>query len=417
MKPFRALLVLLATALIGAFGWHVLAEDPGYLLLTFRHWAIETTLVVAVLSLLALAAAVYVLLGLLRAPWRIWQRRRRRAARERLANGLLALQEGRWVRAEKSLRRAAADPDLCVPALMLASQAARERGDPQRADELLSLAGRSGAAAAALPAIKQLLADGRPAIACEVLEGLQQRSSLPPLALELRARALAASGRSDEAVSMLPSLRRTRVREGVALESLESDLLRPWLLAADSNDELNRRWDTLDRASRLMPNLVDAFAERAQRFGQADAAGRAIERALAKSGWCDRLARRYGSLPHPDAGAALAVAEHWLEQRPNDPGVLVCLGRLCRHDQLWGKAEAYLGRAIGAGAGSDAWEALAQTYADQHDDTRARQAYTNAMNALRGDPVRPVLRLQAPGEEHAVAEERSSMGLPRLPVA
>ena len=43
----------------------------------------------------------------------------------------------------------------------------------------------------------------------------------------------------------------------------------------------------------------------------------------------------------------------YLDLRPDDPDVLLCLGRLCRREQLWGKAEANLARAIGRGAGAD----------------------------------------------------------------
>jgi HemY protein len=417
MKPYRALLVLLLAALAGAAGWHLLAEDPGYLLLTFRGWSIESTLVVAVAGLVLALALLAGLFGLLRAPWRIWRRQRRRAARERFAGGLLALQEGRWLAAERALRRAAGDRDLRLPALLYASRAARERGAPAQAEALLAQAGRSGARAAAIPALEQLLAEDRAAVACELIESLQQHGPLPPRVLELRARALAACGRSDEAVTLLPALRRARVREGDAWQALEAELLQAWLQAADSSAELERRWKSLERAQRRQPSVVGTYADQARRQGEPGQAAAAIEQALARGEWSDLLAERYGSLPHADPGAALRVAEHWLEQRPDNPSVLLCLGRLCRHDQLWGKAEAYLGRAIGAGAGSAAWEALGATYADQGDDTRSRQAYANALQGLRGDRVQPVLRLQRSGDEPAVAEERSNMGLPRLPAA
>jgi HemY protein len=419
MKPYRALLVLLLAALAGAAGWQLLAEDPGYLLLTFRGWSVETNLVVAVLGLLLAGALLYLLVGLLRMPWRLWRRRRRRAARERFAAGLLALQSGEWLQAERLLRRAARDRDLRLPALLYASRAACERGARPQAEALLAEAARASSRAAAIPTLEQLLADGRAAVACELIDGLQQQGPLPPRVLELRARALAACGRHDEAVAMLPELQRARVRDGEPLQALQAELLQGWLRAADNSAELQRRWRSLDRAQRLMPSVVDAFAERARRYGddEASLAAAAIERALAKGQWSDSLAERYGSLPHADHGAALRVAEGWLQQRPDNPSVLLCLGRLCRQDQLWGKAEAYLGRAIATGAGAAAWEALGDTYADQGDDPRGRQAYANALQSLRGDRVRPVLRLQRNGEEPAVAEERSNMGLPRLPAA
>ena len=46
MKPYRSLLILLGVATFGAFAWQRLADDPGYLLLTWAGWSIETTVAV-----------------------------------------------------------------------------------------------------------------------------------------------------------------------------------------------------------------------------------------------------------------------------------------------------------------------------------------------------------------------------------
>ncbi len=415
MKPYRGLLILLGVATLGAFGWHQLADDPGYLLLTWRGWSVETTLAVALVGLALVALLLWLLGNALRAPWRWWHRGRRRAARARFADGLLALHDGRWARAEKLLARAAGDAELRLPALLYASRAARERGQPTQADALLERAGRAGGVvAAALPEAERLLADQRAGTACELLDQLDREHTLPPKALELRARALAAAGRTDEAVALLPALRRSQVRDGDRWLELETELLRSHLAAADTASELAARWSALDRSQRLRPLLVAAYASRAARLGEADAAADAIERALAKQ-WSEPLVRLYGELPH--RAAALKTAEHWLERHPDDPDVLLCLGRLCRREQLWGKAEAYLGRAIARGAGGAAWEALAEVFADQSDDSRARQAYANALAATRHEPVRPLLQLPKPGPEPTDAEERNAMGLPRLPAS
>jgi HemY protein len=417
MKPYRGLLVLLALAVLGALGWHRLAEDPGYLLLSFGGWSVGTTLGIALAAALLGGALLYVAVGLLRAPLRWWRRGRRRAARERLANGLIAIHEGRWLRAEKSLRKAALQRELRLPALLLASHAARERGADAQAEALLEEAARGGQAmAAALPGAQRLLDEGRAATACELLQGLAHQGTLPPRALELQARALAACGRADEAVELLPQLRRAKVREGAAWRSLEQQLLSDWLQQADNRSELERRWATLDRAQRAEAAVVSGFAIRGAALGASDAAAEAIERSLERNGWSAGLARLFGELRHSDHGAALRTAEGWLAKRPDDPDVLLCLGRLCRQDQLWGKAEAYLGRALALGVGSPAWETLAEVFAEQGDDARARQAYANAMATTRGDAPRPVLRLARSGDDAAVAEVRSSMGVPRLPV-
>ena len=110
------------------------------------------------------------------------------------------------------------------------------------------------------------------------------------------------------------------------------------------------------------------------------------------------------------------MAENWLVQHPQDPVLLLTLGRLCRHQQLWGKAEDYLQRALAAGAGAAAWEELGHVHAAQHHDVKAREAFAQALASLRGvcvssAPQRTKRELIA---VEAVAEQRSSMGVPLL---
>ena len=97
--------------------------------------------------------------------------------------------------------------------------------------------------------------------------------------------------------------------------------------------------------------------------------------------------------------------------------MLVALGRLCREEQLWGKAEDTLHRALAQGAGAEAWEELGHAYAAQHDETRARQAFANALRAIRGEVPQalPGRGLRELIRDEAVAEERTAMGVPRLP--
>lgn len=99
MRLFWRLLTLLALAAIGALAWHLMSADPGYVLVIWRGYSLETTVVVAVAAGLlgwGCCAAVWVL----RLPFHAWRRRSRKLARERLAGGLLALHEGRWAKAE-----------------------------------------------------------------------------------------------------------------------------------------------------------------------------------------------------------------------------------------------------------------------------------------------------------------------------
>ena len=182
MKLWGWVLVLLAAAAAAAFGWHWLADDPGYLLLRLRGTTVETTLVFALVALATLALALALAWRLLRWPVRLWFRRVRRRSRERMANGLIALAEGRYAQAEKELWKATHYAELRAPALLAAARAALGQDAAARADEALKEAAESAPAAALALRARLLREQGRQAEALTLLRGAQQDRPLAPAA-------------------------------------------------------------------------------------------------------------------------------------------------------------------------------------------------------------------------------------------
>jgi len=236
----------------------------------------------------------------------------------------------------------------------------------------------------------------------------------------LRARALAASGRAFDAYGTLGALRAAQALSNADYAALELALAQQSLLEAPDANALADRWDRLLAPLRSQPDVIVAYAERASSFQLEDAAASAIETAL-KSQWSESLALQYGRIPSgrlTAAGARLAVAEGWFRAHSDSPALGITLGRLSREQNLWGKAEGFLHRAIAQGGGSEAWEELGHVYVAQGDDAHARQCYANALLAARGEPIE-----ELPGRDikerifdESVIEERSEHGVPRLPM-
>ncbi len=109
MNLFRNILFWLALAVIGALIAQLLLHDPGYVLIRYRGNDYTTTVTSGVLILLAALFALWILWTLLLLPFRAWRGMRHRQARARLADGLNALHQGHWSRAEKLLGQAAED--------------------------------------------------------------------------------------------------------------------------------------------------------------------------------------------------------------------------------------------------------------------------------------------------------------------
>lgn len=413
MKAFRALLLLLALALAGALAWHALAADPGYVLVVWRGWQLESTVLVALAALLLGWLLLRMLLWLVRAPWIALQRGSRRRARLRLAEALVAREEGRWQRADALLQRAATHPDFLQAATLEAARALRARGEADEAERLLR--GLDPSPLADLQRAEACLERGDSAAACERLDAAAAAYELPPRGWWLRVRAMLACGRADEALALLPELRRVRALPPDALEREEARLAATGLAQLPDYQSLRRARRRLPRALRRQPEVVAAYARRCAGFGLMDVAAKALESGL-KHVWSEQLIALYGRLPLGEFGRRLRAAEGWLAAHPDNPALLLCLGRLCREDGLWGKAEDYLEGALKRGAGAEAWEEIGLVAAARGDDARARQALANALRVARGEST---LALPAPRPSAAPSsdgvEERSDMGLPRLP--
>ncbi len=414
MNLYRSLLWWLALAALGALGWTWFSQDLGDVVIRFRGVTYTTTLAYLVVAWVLLWFTLWALWWLLRLPVRAWRRRARELARNRLVSSLEALHQGRWQRAESLAVKAAEDPSLRTPSLLVARRAATARDDVEAvARHHAALLGHDPATAA-LEQAGHLAEAGRHDDTLAVLAGAG--TPLPPRALALQAHALSATGRAHDALAALNALRRDQAMPPAGLAELEVALTAALMAQAPQADVLLQRWNAQPQRLQLAPDVAEAFAARAEQLGLEDDALRVIADAL-DSQWDESLAALYGKLPAGREGSRLQRAEGWLAAHASSPALLVALGRLCREQNLWGKAEDYLHRALAQGAGAEAWEQLGHAWTTQDDAARAQIAYANALRVGRGEaPLALAGRsLREQIADQAVAEERNEHGMPLIP--
>lgn len=191
MNLFRTLLFWLLLAIAGAVLAQFLLRDPGFVQVRYLGTTVEMTLVGLALMAVTAGFALWLLWQALGWPLRLWRRRRERAARAVLAEGLDALHHGRWVDAEAILLRAAQDPVFATPARIGAARAAAARGDAMAANAHLDAIATSQPAARAIALAEIALADGRPDDALAALETVSG-AAVSPRVQALRVDALAA---------------------------------------------------------------------------------------------------------------------------------------------------------------------------------------------------------------------------------
>jgi len=414
MNLFRNLLFWIVLALVGALAAQLLVQDPGKVVVTYGGMNYFTNVPKALLMLIGGLLALWLVWKVLSLPFTAVRRHRKKQARARLIDGLDALHQGHWTRAEKSLAQAARNRDVAAIAGVAAARAAAARGDAAAKVQYLDALATDHPVARALAAADLALAEDRPGDALAALD-MPTAQPLPPRGLALRAQALAALGRAGEAYGLLGALRQHNVWPAERLSQYEAAWAEAALREAADANVLADHWETLPKPLKTDPAAVAAYAERAAALRWEEAAAKSLEQAL-DTRWDESLAALYGRLPIGRLDARRANAERWLQAHPGSPGLLVSLARIARAQGQWPQAEAYLHRALAQGANSEAWEELGHGFAQVGDENRARLSYVNALRAGRGEAITelPGRDLRQKLFDEAVIEERDEFGMPRL---
>lgn len=413
MNLFRHLLLWTLVAVAGALLAQVLIAEPGRVVVRYGGLDYATSLGGALILGTLGAFALWLLWTLLTLPLRAWRRRRERTVRQRFGDGLLALHEGRWERAERLLAQSSGEAPYATAARVGAARATAARGDAAADARHLTALQDAHPAAHGVLLAERALAAGDARAALDALAAIP--GAPPPRALVLQADALAQAGRAGEAWGMLGALRQQQALDPAALAAREQAWAAQALREAVDANALADLWDRIGDTLQRSPDAVTAYAERAAALRWEDAACASLEQAI-DAAWNPELAAAYGALPVGQLERRRGHAERWRQAHPSSPGALLGLARVLIAERQWPQAEALLHRAVAQGGGADVWETLGHGYADAGDEANARRCLANALRALRGEPAQPLpgrdLRQQI--ADAAAIEDRDTHGLPRL---
>lgn len=323
--------------------------STGFVLVVLPDYRIELSLTLAVIVLLLAFFALYLItrsvLVALGMPSRA---RAYRAAQERtrarrlFEEGLRAFLEGRYGRAQRGARTAAEAGEWPGLSLALAARSSHELRDyPARDDYLEQMEVRAPQDIYLREITRaELLLDER-----RYYDALQALSRLPDLhtgalKIELRAQQLAKNW--DRVLALIPQLEKRKVMEPSVLEQFKRYALTENVRrkALDING-LREYLERLSSSERKDARITAAAAESFIELGACAEAHRLIEESLAQA-WDSALPALYVKCLPKDARRHLERAEEWLARQPGDAQLLLALGELCMHQELWGKARSYL---------------------------------------------------------------------------
>ena len=388
---WRLLAALSIAVLIGLWAY----QDNGYVLLGRGHTTVEMSLTLFILLLLFAFVTFYVLLrmllGSLHIPRQLqdWRQRRRegRAARN-ARRGLLELARGNWSRAERQLLRHAEQGEMPLLNYLAAARAAQKQNAPDRRDHYLAQAHRAAGEdsfAVELTQAELQIAQGQNEQALATLVHLQNRHPHHPQVLYLLTGIYVELQSWGDIKALLPALRKHRVYPREALARLEKTVelhLLRIAAAAGKAEALAGAWEHVSRPLRQDVDMLSCYSAWLIELGEHARAEKLLRDALRRQ-WHDRLVALYGRLETKEAQKTLATAEGWLKGRENNAALLLALGRLARHCELWGKARAYLEASIGHRADALACRELGELLEQMGEKAAAADCFRDGLRLLQ----------------------------------
>lgn len=401
----RKLILLIVVGLaVGALFGQLMQSMPGYWLVRVGDTSIQTSFWLGLVILLAVFLVLHFALRLLRrlrrpvSRLKVWNSRtRNRNAMKRTVRGLVALAEGRWKRAEKDLVKAADDSSTPLVNYLSAALAAHYQGRFEHADTLLKRAHHSteGADSAVGMVQAQLMLDRQQfEEALATLTRLEKQLPNHPQVLKLLRQAYLSVNDWEGLRHLLPKLDKQQLITEEERQELEQRAYRELILQAvqrQPNADVNRvrnLWADMPDYLRSDVELVVLYTEALVKGGEEAIAERLLRHSL-KEHWDTRLVLRYGLL-NVDAGRQLAYAEKWLQERPNDPDLLLTLGRLSLRNAYWGKAQEYFEASQRQRPSGVVCAELARLYANLGEHQKSQLFYRQSVELLdRSLPALP----------------------------
>lgn len=350
--------------------------NDGYVLVVLPPWRAEVSLnlfilasIVGVFVIYLLARTVSHTLGLPRAVAEFRQRRLREKATLALLDSWRLLQEGRYGHALRAAEKARPDAATAGMLAIAAWRAAHALRDTERETHWAARVreyDESGLLAARLMTEAEFaLEQRRFDDAHAALEQLAGRQGRHIAALRLGLRAEQGLGNWQEVARLARQLEKHKALTADQAAPIRSRAVREALRDLRHDPVgLMRYWRGLDDADRAQPSLALETARALAAARDCRVAQRVIEDALEEN-WDPSLVLAYGECGQPGEAAGdivgrIAQAEKWLQRMPRDGALLLTLGRLCRQQQLWGKARSYLEAALAISPSRAAHVELAQ---------------------------------------------------------
>jgi HemY protein len=386
-------LIVYFLILLGAIWLGLLIyRNPGYILIYYRHWSIETTTWFAILLLLLAFFLLHLVFSLIRGifhlPKRIknwWQTHREHRAIKLLNRGYADLLKGNYKLAEKHLMKSTKSKSLSFLNYILAAEAADCQQSIKRRDYYLLQAKKNNKENNYLVDIAhiQFLLKNQQAEAAltEIVRLREQRAKDSQL---LRLLALSYLQLRDyfHLQMILNDLKKNKVFNKEQLLIIEKDTYLNLFKDHSFTDfsEVQKLWNKVPSHLKHDPSILMAYVSHLSRWNREHEGGELIRKELKKH-YDPKLMEYYVTTQSNEPAKQIALGEKYLKDNANDAASLRAMGILCLRNHLWGQARDYLERSLKKEATPQVYSSLGYVYEKLGENEKALGYYRKGMNA------------------------------------
>ncbi|SEQ86467.1 HemY protein [Nitrosomonas sp. Nm51] len=335
---------------------HLVVEIPQY-------EQIELSLDYAIAGLLAAFIVFYILVRILSSLLN----RRDIKAESLMQTGIKAFFEGDYDYAKKCAAKGfklAKTPLIKAINSVIAIRAAQQTADISTRNKLLKKTEQTLQDERTLRLVtkaEMLLNDGNYQEALNTLQDLYSTGGLQPTAvLELEMEAHRQAGNWDAALEISRILIRRHPLNKKYYEIIQHQAhLENFKIKTADIDALNKYWHSLSETEQKSSRVAVAAARAYIASGDCATAHKIIEQNV-QTDWDPVLIALYSECLNYHVSRQIECAEVWLKAQPDNAGLLLTLGKLCTHCELWGKAQNYLEASLSVEPTPTAHFALAQ---------------------------------------------------------
>lgn len=407
---FAAVVALLVSVTVAL----VALPDPGYVLIGYGKYSIETSLLVIVV-LLGIAYAVLRLLSRIwKTPARIhhWgQKRRDQRLQVLFDQAMIDMTEGRLPKAERRLARLAHAGQLPLAASFSAARTANHLGHSEQRDQYLDQALRAHPDAEVAIGLTRTELQLKQNQLEQAQTGLTQLRALAPDNPQVLRLLMQFYLQQDDQGQLRELLPRLRQRDVLGTEQWQQLALRAYgeqieQISADRGvDVLQNVWKGLPASVQQDDEMQALYIDHLIKLGAHRQAGRILSARL-KESWNQKFVYLFGKLNGADTDQLQTTVENWLVKHPDDAVLLLTAGKISLRNQLWGKARSYLEASISLQPAPETYRLLGSLLEQLDEQQQAADCYRLGMalaDAGSADEELPLL-IAGSSEIQATAE-------------